>query len=70
MLRKEIYFNFQVGDKYSMKELKEKVGEIYQKLGITKTPKATDLKKYFALKKTKVTLPDKTIAHGFKLESL
>lgn len=70
MLVKEIYMTFNVGEKYSMKELKSKVQEIYQKLGITKTPKATDLGKYFTLKKTKVTLPDKTIVHGFKLESL
>lgn len=70
MLMKEMYLYFQVDGKYSMKELKEKVGEIYQKLGITKTPKATDLGKYFTLKKTKVTLPNKTVVHGFKLEKL
>ena len=69
-LKKEIYLNFQENQKYSMKDLKEKVGEIYTRLGITKTPKATDLGKYFTLKKTKVTLPDKTIAHGFRLDTL
>lgn len=33
-----------------------------------KIPKATDLGKYFKLTKTKVTLSDKTITNGFKLE--
>ena len=70
MLKKEICLTFKPGDRYSAKNLKQMVGEIYGKLGITKTPKATDLGKYFKLTKTRITLPDKTVVNGFKLESL
>ena len=54
----------------SMKEIKQKLSEIYSLLCISKVPKATDLGKYFKLIKTKVTLSDKTVTNGFKLEVL
>ena len=44
--------------------------DIYRDLGITSKAKATDLRKYFKLIRTRVTLSDKTIKEGFKLESL
>lgn len=69
-LTKEIYLAFKVGDRYPVKDLKIMVREIYGRLGITKTPKATDLDRYFKLTKTRITLPDKTVVNGFKLESL
>ena len=58
------------GGRYAMKEIKQKLSEIYSLLGISKTPKATNLGKYFKLTKTRVTLPDKTVKDGFKLEVL
>ena len=65
-----VYTNFKTGGRYAMKEIKQKLSEIYSLLGISRTPKATDLGKYFKLTKTKVTLPDKTVKDGFKLEVL
>lgn len=50
-----IISEFQVSQRYTLKEIKEKLGIIYQNLGITKTPKALDLEEYFNVKKTKVT---------------
>ena len=47
-----------------------KLREIYNILGISKTPKATDLGNYFTLVKTKVTLPDKSLSNGFRLDLL
>ena len=41
---------FQISQKYTLKEIKEKLGEIYQNLGTTKTPKASDLEEYFEVK--------------------
>ena len=67
ILKSEILKIFKLGDRYSMKDLKTIVGDIYRKLGITKTPKATDLGNYFKLVKTRITLPDKTVVSGFKL---
>ena len=44
--------------------------EIYNTLGISKKAKATDLKSYFKLIRTTITLPDKTVVSGYKLDSL
>lgn len=70
MLIKEIYLTFKEGDRYPAKDLKNMIGEIYKKLGITKTPKATDLKDYFKLIKTSISIPGKPLINGFKLEKL
>ena len=65
-----VYTNFKTGGRYTMKEIKQKLSEIYSHLGISRTPKATDLGKYFNLQRTRLTLPDKTIVNAFKLEVL
>ena len=65
-----VYSNFKTGDRYTSKDIKQKLREIYNILGISKTSKATDLGKYFTLVKTKVTLPDKTVKDGFRLDLL
>ena len=65
-----IYSNFKTGDRYTSKDIKQKLHEIYTFLGISKTSKATDLGKYFTLVKTKVTLSDKTVKDGFRLDLL
>lgn len=71
-LRKAIYNFFRLGQGYTLKEIKEKLGIIYRNLGITsKTPKATDLKKYFKLTRVKFTNSvTKKRIEGYKLESL
>ena len=58
---------FKVGDRYSKADIKSILAGLYSQLGITKTPKATDLGNYFSLAKTRVTLPDKTVKDGFRL---
>ena len=65
-----IYSNFKTGGRYTMKEVKQKLHEIYTLLGISKTAKATDLGKYFNLQRTRLTLSDKTVVNGFKLDLL
>lgn len=65
-----IYTRFKCGERYTSKDLKEILREIYQDLGISRTPKAKDLGEYFKLIKTKITLPDKTLKDGFRLDPL
>ena len=55
-LKTLIYSNFKIGDRYTSKDIKQKLQEIYSSLGISKTAKATDLENYFTLVKTKITL--------------
>jgi hypothetical protein len=65
-----IYSKFKVGDRFTKKEIKQILQDVYGNLGIISKAKATDLGKYFTLKRTCITLSDKTIENGFKLESL
>ena len=48
-LSMEIYSRLKEGDKYSMSDLKLIIKEIYQKLSISKSPKATDIKDFFEI---------------------
>ena len=50
LLRSIILSEFTVGNKYSKQEIKEKLREIYNLIGLLKTPKASDLEDYFDLK--------------------
>ena len=65
-----IYKRFKVGEKYTLKEIKSILQNIYRDLGIINKPKATDLNKYFKLKRTSMYTPDKKIKEVFKLEPL
>ena len=49
-----IYNSFQIGEKYSTKVIKSILKDIYSTLGISKTPKASDLGDYFILEDTRV----------------
>lgn len=45
---KDIFFDtFKLGETYTGQEIKEKIQTIYGELGITKTPKISDLSEYF-----------------------
>lgn len=46
-VKEAIYKNFNEGDKYSLKELKEKLRVLYENIGYNKTPKAVDINNYF-----------------------
>lgn len=49
-VRKAIYENFNEGEVYSLKFIKDKLRELYKSLGFSKSPKATDLGEYFEIK--------------------
>lgn len=66
-LKELIHSTFKVGGRYTLKEIKTILKEIYTQIGISKTAKATDLEQYFKLSRTNITLPDKTTTNGFKL---
>ena len=65
-----IYSKFKVGDRVIPGEVKIMLQEIYKNNGITSKAKATDLGKYFTLKRTRVTLPDKKVKEGYLLKEL
>ena len=54
-LRDKLISCFRVGSRYSLKDLKFNLGLIYKDLGITKTPKATELENYFNISETMIT---------------
>ena len=49
-VRKAVYENFNEGEVYSLKFIKDKLRELYKSLGYSKSPKATDLSEYFETK--------------------
>ena len=63
---KEIYNNFQEGEVYTKKFIKEKLGEIYKSLGYNKGPKSLDILNYFEAKRSKKMENNKPM-EAFKL---
>ena len=53
-IKAEILINFKPGNKYSSKNTKQTLKNIYDKLGIEKTAKASELENYFSLKECTV----------------
>ena len=54
----EIYSRFKEGDRYLMSDLKLIIKDIYQKLSISKSPKATDIKEFFEISRTSMVTPE------------
>ena len=70
-LKTEIYNTFKVKEKYPLKYIKETLRNIYQKLGIFKSPKASDLEEFFQVKRVKmVSKVNKKSYHGYRLLSI
>ena len=66
-----VHKKFKVGERYTLKEIKLVLQDIYRDLGITSKPKATDLDKYFSLTRTKFSDPKtKKRIEGYLLKSL
>ena len=69
-LKSRIYSEFLVGNKYTKKEIKKKMGEIYKETNTFQTPKASDIGKYFDIKRVMTTNPiTKKRDNGFKIIS-
>ena len=66
-----VYKKFQIGSRYTLKEIKLVLQDIYRDLGITSKPKATDLEKYFSLTRVKFSDPKtKKRIEGYLLNNL
>ena len=57
---------FNVGDKYTKKQIKEMLANFYSLNNISKTPKASNLSEYYILKSIKLKINDKW-EHGFEI---
>ena len=66
LVTQEIYSRFSTDDRLFPKDIKSMLKEIYSKLGLSKTPKATDLEDYFEITKTNIRV-DGEIKKGMKL---
>lgn len=61
----ELYKTFKEGHKYSLKKIKEILRDIYKRMKISKTPKATDLLEYFDIKEILVFTDTNKRSRGF-----
>ncbi len=65
-IKKELSNEFEVGQSYTKADIKEKLSEIYKKLGYKASPKATDLGEYYEMKECLVNNGAKR-SGGFKI---
>ena len=65
-IREELSNVFEVGKSYTKADIKEKLSEIYKKLGYKASPKATDLGEYYEMKECLVNNGAKR-SGGFKI---
>ena len=66
-----VYKKFRANSKYTLKEIKSVLQDVYRDLGITSKAKATDLDKYFNLTRVKFSDPKtKKRIEGYLLKSL
>lgn len=68
-LSKEVFKIFEPGKKYNKKEIKEKLKEIYNKLLLSKTAKATDIEEWFEVRDVNYMENGKKV-HGFEIIAL
>ena len=54
LLVQEIYSNFKEGEKYTLSNLKNKLGNIYSSINYSATPKANDIENYFNIKEISI----------------
>ena len=66
-LKQEMTSRFKPNDRYSLEDLKKIIQEMYDRLGIKKKAKASDLGGYFKTSRTQVTMPDKSLKNGLKI---
>jgi hypothetical protein len=64
-----VHKKFQVNSRYTLKNIKQILQDIYRDLGITSKPKATDLGKYFNLSSVSITENGKRV-NGYLLKNL
>jgi len=65
VVKEEITTKYQVNTFYSLEDIKNNLAEIYKKYGITKTPKASDIKEYVIVSAAK-----KQSKNGFIIKSV
>lgn len=64
-----LILKFIVGEKYSLKSIKESLRTIYDSLNVDSTPKASDLEKYFDLRECQVAVDGKR-SRGYEIISI
>ena len=69
-IRLKFIEKFRVGERYSLKDIKQDVSNIYSVLSITKTPKAIDLEEYFDVKNCTICLKDGKRINGYEIIGL
>ncbi len=55
LVRQNLYKDIKLKEVYSLKSLKEYLRDLYTRLGMNKTPKASDILEYFEVREKKVT---------------
>ena len=67
LLVNTILSRFTIGDKIPNSDIKDTLGNLYESINYTATPKATDLEEYFEVKKCKITISEKGRVNAFEI---
>ena len=67
LLVNTILSRFIIGDRIPNSDIKDTLGNLYESINYTATPKAIDLEEYFEVKKCKITLLDKTRVNALEI---
>ena len=66
----ELIVLFPLNSRVSYIEIKKSLSDLYTKIGLIKSPKATDLLEYFEVKKIKITIDDGKRVDGYEILSI
>ena len=66
LLLDSIYSDFKEGSKLSLLTIKQRLGDLYRSINYSATPKASDIEKYFEIRKCKISTGEKRI-NGYEL---
>ena len=61
LLYDSIYSEFKEGNKLSLSIIKQKLKDLYSSINYKSTPKASDLSRFFEVKKCKITIEGKRV---------
>ena len=67
-ITKPLSFNLKIGNKYNLAQLKKDIQKVYDKVGLEKTAKATDIKLYYNVRYCYLNRKDAYEIIGHKTE--
>lgn len=69
-IKEKVIETFEIGKRYSRKDIKVMLKDVFSSLGLDRTPKATELEKWLVIKPAFIMFDDGSKDHGFEIISI